>query len=140
MNPNQKLDKNINQNGYIALISVFIISALTILIASSASLVGIGESNVGLQESQSWGAFYLANLCAEQALMKLKENSNYTGNETLTFENGSCEIYEVLGGGNENREVRVFGSAFGQIRKIRIEINLINPEMQIKSWQEVTKI
>ena len=58
--------------GYIALISVLIISAVVLLIATSASLFSIGEANMGLEESQSWQAYYLANLCIEKALMGLK--------------------------------------------------------------------
>jgi hypothetical protein len=126
-----------NQKGYIALISVIIISALVILIASSANLLSIGESDMGLQENQAWEAFYLATACAEDSLMKLKDNLNYEGNETLTFDNGSCTIEPLKGTGKKNRIIRISGTAFNQTRKIEIEISSIKPDMEIKYWQQV---
>ena len=125
------------ERGYIALISVIIISALVVLITSSANLFSISESDMGLQENQAWEAFYLATACAEDALMKLKDNLNYKGNETLTFDNGSCTIEPVEGSKNKNRTIKVSGSAYNQTRKIKIEINTVNPDTEIKSWQEV---
>ena len=124
-------------NGYIALISVLIISALAILVASSANLISISESKMGLQENQSWESFYLAKACAEDALMKLKDDLNYTGNETLPFDTENCTISPIEGTGNENRVIKVTAMVFKQTRKIKIEINRVNPETEIKFWSEV---
>lgn len=126
-----------NRNGYIALISILIVSALALLIATSGSLLGISESNMGLQENRAREAFYLATACAEDALMKLKNNLNYTGNETLTFNNGSCVIESLEGTGKKNRVIKISGTVFNQTRKIKIEIGKINPDIEIKSWQQV---
>jgi len=126
-----------DQEGYIALISVIIISALTILIASSSNLLSISEADMGLQENQTWEVFYLTTACAEDALMKLKDDLNYGGNETLTFENGVCTILPVEGSDNTDRVIKVSGVAYNQVRKIEIEVNTINPVMEINSWQQV---
>ena len=136
--PYESKKHSLVEQGYIALISVIIISALIILIASSANLISISESNMGLGERQSWEAFYLANACGEEALIKLKEDLKYKGNETFVFDNGSCEILGATGGGNRNRVIRASGSAYNMVRKIKIEINQVNPEMDIESWLEVT--
>jgi len=120
------------------LISVIIISALIVIIASSANLISISESSMGLMERQSWEAFYLANACGEEALMKLKENLKYKGKESFVFDNGICEISGATGGGNTNRVIRASGSTYNMVRKIKIEINQVNPEMDIESWLEVT--
>ena len=125
------------EGGYIALISVIIILALVVLIASSAILLSISESNMGLQENQAWESFYLATACAEDALIKLKDNLNYEGNETLTFDNGTCTIEPIEGAGNEGRVIKVFSNAYNQVRKIKIEINKMTPNTEIKSWQQV---
>lgn len=125
------------EQGYIALISVIIISALVVLIASSANLLSISESDMGLQENQAWEAFYLATACAEDALMKLKDNLKYGGNETLTFDNGTCTILSLEGSANKDRIIKVASTAYNQTRKIKIEINKVNPDMEIKSWQQV---
>jgi hypothetical protein len=129
---------NQNQKGYIALISILIVSGMTLLIAISVSLSGISESDMGLLKNQSTKAFYLATLCAEDALVKLKNDLKYSGNETLTIGEGSCTILAIKGGGNFNRVVKTTGTIYNQIRKIKVEISQVNPKMEISSWQEVT--
>jgi len=126
------------ERGYIALISVLIISAVLLLIACSSNLISIGESDMSLLENQSWQSFYLAAACAEHALVELKNNLKYTGNETLFFDNGTCDILPVEGKGSKNRVIKVSGTAYNQVRKIKIEINKVNPKMEIKSWTNIT--
>jgi ethanolamine ammonia-lyase large subunit len=118
--PCESKKSSLSEQGYIALVSVIIISALIILIASSANLIGISESSMGLKEEQSWEAFYLANACGEEALMKLKESLKYKGDETLIFENGTCTILSGTGAGNQNRMIKVSASAYNIVRKIKI--------------------
>ena len=90
-----------------------------------------------VQNSNSSRAFYLANLCAEDALMKLKDNLDYLGNESLIIDDDSCEILQVEGSGNSDRVVKTTGTVYNQIRKIKIEIAQVNPKMEITSWREV---
>lgn len=126
-----------NQSGYIALISVLIISAVVILIATSASLVSISESDMALQQNQAKESFYLADACAEYTLMKLGSVLNYAGNETVTIGENSCFIRPISGSGNFNRIIEVQSTFSNQTRKIRIQVSQISPVMQITSWQEV---
>lgn len=127
-----------HQQAYIALITILIISAVTLLIAASAGLFGISETDMGLIEDQSTQSYYLANACAEYALERLKNNINYAGDETLDIDDGSCYIYLPEGSGNENRTVKVTGTLANKTRKIKIIIQEINPSIVISSWQEVS--
>ena len=127
------------QEGFIALITVLIISAVVLLVAVSASLLGISESDMGLKQSLSSRAFYLANLCAEDALVKLKQDLGYSGNETLDIDGDSCTILPIEGNGNIDRTVKTKGEVLGQVRKIKVEIDRVNPQMQIRSWLETTE-
>ena len=104
------------------------------MIGLSISFLSIGEVSMSLQKSQSSQVYYLANLCAEEALMKLKENSGYTG-ETINIENGSCTSLVSLAGSIWTIEVSA--NFQNQIKKMQIIISQINPEMIIDSWQEV---
>lgn len=126
-----------DQQGYIALVSVLIISALVVLVATSASLASISEADMGLQESQAWQSFYLTTACAEHGLMKLKDDIEYSGNETLNFTNGSCTILPIEGTGDQDRTIKVTGNVSNQTSKIKVEINEVNPDMEISSWQQV---
>lgn len=133
------MNKLKTQKGYIALISLLIISAVTLSVAINSSLFGLSESKMGLQKSHSSKAFYLAILCAEDSLMKLKDDLNYSGSETIIInDQGSCEILPLEGSGNNDRVIKTSGVSHGQTRKIRIDITEVNPSMEIESWQEVT--
>ena len=122
-----------NLGGFIALITVLIILGVVLLVGLGISQLSIGEAQMSLQKYQSSQAFYLANLCAEDALMKLKNDSNYLGNETITIGRESCQILPIEG----QWTVKVSANFQNQIKKIKIVINQINPEMIIDSWQEV---
>jgi len=65
--------------GFIALITLLILFLISLSIGVGFTLRSIGRAKTSLQINQSSQAFYLANLCAEEALMKLKENINYPG-------------------------------------------------------------
>lgn len=125
--------------GYIAIISVLIISGITSLIIGFVVLFAVGEANMGLYQQQGRYALYLAQACAEDALLELRNDSEYVGNETINdFENGSCEIREVQGGGSQNLVIETIGKAFDKIRRLKIEVSEIDPQININSWKEVT--
>jgi hypothetical protein len=99
----------------------------------SFSLLSADESAMALENFQSSKSYFLANLCAEQALMKLKENTDYSGNETINIEDGSCQILPIEG----QWIVKTTGNFQNQMKKIRISISQVDPEVVIDSWQEV---
>jgi len=117
--------------GFVALVIVLIISAIALLIGLSISLLSVGEIKMSLQKSQSSQSYYLANLCAEEALMKLKDDIDYPGEILNNIENGSC-IISVEG----NWIVKVSANFSNQTKKIKIIISQISPQMIISSWQE----
>jgi len=117
--------------GFVALVIVLIISAIALLIGLSISLLSVGEIKMSLQKSQSSQSYYLANLCAEEALMKLKDDIDYPGEILNNIENGSC-IISVEG----NWIVKVSANFSNQTKKIKIIISQISPQMIIISWQE----
>ena len=129
---NYKLKTN---NGFIALVTVLIIFAIVLLVGLSISLLSINEAQMGLRKSLSSQAYYLANLCAEDALMKLKEDINYSGNETIGIGGGSCQILPIEG----NWTIKTISNFQNQVKKIKIIVSQANPQMLISSWQEVSE-
>jgi len=122
-----------NLGGFIALITVFIIISIALLISLGFGLLSIGEMDMGFKKSQSSQAYFFANLCAEQALMKLKEDINYQGNETINIENGSCQVLQIEG----QWIIKTIGNIQNDVKKIRIFVSQVNPKIIIDSWQEV---
>lgn len=123
-------------NGYIALTSILIISAIVLLIALSAGLLSISELNMGLEKNQSAEAYYLASACAEQGLQEIRNSDSFTGPGNLSLENGDCS-YDVSQTGGENRTIEALGIVNNIIRKIKISLDTINPNINITSWQDV---
>jgi len=121
------------EKGFIGLITVLIILGIILIIGLSISFLSIGEAGMSLQKNQSSQAYYLANLCAEEALMTLKKGGTYTEEATIDTEDGSCKILPIEG----TWTLKVSGTAFNQIKKMKIVVSQINPEMIIESWQEV---
>jgi hypothetical protein len=120
--------------GFIALITLLILFLISLSIGVGFTLRSIGRAKTSLQINQSSQAFYLANLCAEEALMKLKENINYPGNETIQIEGGYCQILPIEG----KWIIKTIGNFQNQIKKVKIIVNQVNPQMIIQSWQEVS--
>ena len=125
---------NIMQKGFVALVTVLLVLAITLIVGLSISLLSISEAKMGLQKKQSSRAYYLANLCAEQALMNLKENPGYAGGESIVMSDGSCDILQIEG----NWTVKVAASSTSNhVKKMRVIVSQINPQMVIDSWEEV---
>lgn len=137
-----KKQKNINKvgyyyNGYVALVSVLIVGIVALSITTSVILLGLGSSRTGFVLEQTEQARGLATACAERALDKLRKDLNYTGNETITLGQGSCQIRPVLGSGNTNRTIETTGTVGTIVKKVKVIIAQVTPQTQLTSWQEV---
>lgn len=126
------------RGGYIALVSVLIASALFLLIGIGISLGGVDAARMAFGEEASRAAKLLADSCAEEALVRLKANLGYTGNETIMV-NGqdACAILAVTGVGNTDRTVRAEASVAGYVRRIEVDVARVNPALVIRSWRLV---
>ncbi|PIP23884.1 MAG: hypothetical protein COX90_03155 [Candidatus Nealsonbacteria bacterium CG_4_10_14_0_2_um_filter_38_17] len=121
------------QKGFIALTTVLLVLVITLAVGISVGLGSIIEMQASLQKNQSSVTYYLANLCVEEALMKLKEDINYIGNETINLSGGSCTILPVEG----SWTIKTSANYSNQIKKIKIIVSQVNPQMVISSWEEV---
>jgi uncharacterized protein (UPF0333 family) len=77
--------------GFTAITSVLIISAVVLVVSISVSLLAIGEGQSGYSTYRGEDAYFLAEGCMEDALLKSKQNASYTGG-TLTRPEGSCTV------------------------------------------------
>lgn len=122
--------------GYIALISILIITAVTSLIAISATLLSINESTMGLSKSLSAEAYYLASACAEEGLQQINNSIPFSGSGGLTLGNGFCS-YTVTKLTGQNRTIDSSGTVNNIVRKIKITLDSITPNINITLWDEV---
>lgn len=126
-----------NNNGFIALISILAITAIAGTIALGLILLGVNSTRTNLVYIQSAQARALANTCMEEALMKLRESIYYTGNETLSLTSGSCQIQTISGTGNTNRTINTTATVSNTTRKVQVVVATVNPAISLTSWQEM---
>lgn len=109
---------------------VFTIIVLTIGVGSAAMLV------VNLQSSQkqevSLDALSVAESGADNALLRLLRNPNYSG-ETLTVGSGTSE---VVVSGSGTKTIVSTGTVGSHVRKIQVTAGYVNNILTVLSWEE----
>ncbi len=125
-----------NHTGYIALMTVLAAGLVAASITVSLLLLGVSQTKTAIISDQSERAKSLANACAEEALQQIRDQTSYTGADTLTFGADSC-TYTIADLGGENRQISAAGNVSTTVRKVSITISAISPLITISSWQEV---
>ena len=122
--------------GFVSLIAVIIVGAVGLSVAVFLLLNGIDSMRASLVGEQSSQARALADACVETSLELIREQTSYTGNGELTLGEGNC-AYAVTSQGGQLRTITSTGTVAAMVRKVRIVIDAITPDITIASWQEV---
>ncbi len=127
-----------NQNGFIALTSIIIMSAFFVVmftgmfISAASRIERIDEKEFAVK------ALGLANSCVEVALDNLKNNYEYEGDESMSIGGGSCEILE-FDSTYSVRVVKAEGSFRGHVKRMQVEVNIYDhPYLEIMDWRVVS--
>lgn len=134
-NPN---DKNRSPLGFSALLTVLVIGVVALAMAHSASMLGLGELDLGYTAQKGGEAFAVADGCLEETMRRIRLNTNYgvgAGVIALTIANNSCTITVDDIGGNQRR-LTVSGNASGYYKKIQAIIILTGNIITLNSWEE----
>lgn len=131
-----KGEKTNNESGFLMLLSILITSAIGVAITVSLILLGIGSSRTSLVTEKSHRAISLVDSCIENALMQVRDSTDYDGSGLLNTEFGSCE-FDVIKLTGENRVIHASSTVSTVIRKAKVTINSINPTINITSWEEL---
>ena len=126
----------IYSRGYITLISVLVVGAVGLAIATSILLLGLGSSRTSFAVEQSAQARWLATACAEEALEQIRISASFVGTNNLSLGQGTC-TYIVTSQGGENRTITASGTVGTVVRKVEVLISRINPTITVSTWQEV---
>lgn len=131
-----KLKKLKNDNrGVAALLTIVIIGAAVLIMAASASQLGLGELESGYYSQKGEEAFSVADGCAEEAMRRLRMDANYAGG-SLNLGAGSCIISVVVAG--SSRTVDVVGTVGEYNKKIEVSLTLNGNVITIDNWSEVS--
>lgn len=119
------------QQGYIALITSIIISALLLILISCASLSSFYSAENILAKTQKQESSDLAFSCLNMALLRLASDSSWLGAETWKVADKLCHITQVSLSNNNFvfiLQVRVnnsFTTLKANVQKSNLEINSI---------------
>jgi hypothetical protein len=124
------------QSGLTAITSLLIISTVAIGIAISVSLLGITEAQNALSFHQGMRAGYSATSCVEEALLRLRDDVQYSGG-SLQVGDASCTI-QVSGTGS-NRTIVAEGEITGPpsfVKEITVAVKRTGGSITILDWEE----
>jgi len=122
--------------GFVVLIAMLIISAAAIAIASSLILTGLDSSRSGFALEQSYQAKALADLCTEEALQVIHDDTGFSGVGSVVGGLGGCK-YEVFDLGGDERRIEAYGTVDTTVRRVITTINDLSAAINVNSWQEV---
>jgi len=122
--------------GYATLITLLVVAAVGVTIAISLTLLGIGASKSSFAIEQSNQSKALSNACLESALQEIRNSTPFAGSATINLGQGTC-TYTVTNTGGTNRNIIASSTVGRVVRKVEVNIDQINPDINIISWQEV---
>jgi len=130
------------KEGFAAIISLLVISAVVLSIAVSTSLLGIDAAKVSSESKYSDQSLVIAKSCTEEAMIRLKRTSqdSYTGGN-LNVGNGSCIInIVVITPETEytvNVTAQVVQNSADYTKKITAGVTKAKNAVIQTSWQEI---
>lgn len=127
---------NHSQTGFVVLLSTIIVIAIGLGVGVSLLLLGIGATRTSFAFEQSSQAKGLATSCAEEALQQLFDSKSFTGSDTLSIGQGTCD-YAVIDAGGQALTIQAQGNVGTIVRRIRVDISKVNPAITIDRWEEV---
>lgn len=131
-----------NQRGVAALLTIVIIAVATLIMAYSASMLGLGELDLGYTSQKGTEALSVADGCMEETLRRIRLDTNYglgAGSISLLVSNGSC-IINVVDLGSNQRRITITGTITDTSgdynKKVEAELTLDSNIIAIDSWIE----
>lgn len=115
--------------------SVIFIGAISVATVVFMLKNGVISTQNSSEVHHSYQAKLLAQTCLEEALERIRENTAFTGQNTLTFTNGDCSFLVI--GNNQEKVIEARGNSFESIKNIRVEVSSVNPQINISSFEIV---
>lgn len=122
------------EKGYIALMTVLIISAVSLALGTTVALLSIGETQSSFALYQGEKTLNLVEGCMEDALLRVQKSSSYSGG-TITQPEGTCAI-TVNKSGNDWTVQATNTTSTQYKRTIEIQFTRTGT-ITLTSWKEI---
>jgi hypothetical protein len=123
------------QRGAVTLATTLVVFAAALALATSVQFIGIGEVLMAYGTVRSEQAFQFADSCVDEALLRLKRDSGYTGG-SLSEGDASCTI--AVSGSGSTRTITSTATVGQQTRVIIVGVSISGTIVTVTSWAEDT--
>lgn len=123
--------------GFIALMGVLLVGAIGVAAVLAVIQLGVEYTQLALVNQQEHHAKAYASACAEEALEQLRSNIAYVGTTTLSFSFGTCTGV-VINTGGVTRTIDSTGTVATIVKRVKVLVSALNPQITVSSWQEVS--
>jgi predicted PurR-regulated permease PerM len=120
--------------GYIALITIVIVSFLLMALVFSVSSSGFFAQSTTTINYLSAATDELADSCLNIGILKLVESRNYTGNETVTVGAGQCTLLPILVNGTQ-KTIRATATTQGTVTNALVTLETTSSPFTILVWK-----
>jgi hypothetical protein len=129
--------KHQEEQGFTALISILVVSAIALAIAMSITLLGIGEAKSSDDYKKGQTVLKIAQACGEEALLRVRNDDTYSGG-SLNVGDGSCTISVSTVGEDKTIDITANLDAVNNFQKsVQITAKRAERSINIVSWKEI---
>ena len=128
---------NPSNQGFIALMGVLIAGALGVAAILAIIQLGTEYTQVALSYQNEQRAKAYAHSCAEEGLARIRALLTYTGTVNMNHQYGSCSAL-VINTGGVARTIDSSGSVGTIVKRVKVLVSALNPQITVSSWQEVS--
>ena len=127
---------NQKNRGFLALTTTMLVSAALIILVIAVGFEGFFARFSILESELKEESVYLAEACVEIAILKIAQDEDYAGGETVPVGAASCDIDNVSGD-IWAKIIETTGVAGDAYTHLEAEVNMGNPTNPIiNSWEE----
>jgi len=121
------------KKGEIAIILVLVIVMLTVLTTAAVALA-ISTTRDTTTLSLGEKAYAVAESGAENAILRLLRDPNYTGETDLSIGTGSATITVT---GTTPKVINSIGVEGNMVRQLEVTVVIVNSQVTILNWKEI---
>ena len=118
--------------GQAMLVAILMITAAALAIGLAVATLSSGEVKIAVAGRDANSAYYLAESCLENTLMRLARTEGSVP-PAFNLDSGSCTI-EIIG--SSPYVITSTGQVGRAYRKIRATVSINNEVLDVESWQE----
>lgn len=125
-----------NKKAFSVFFAVIITGTVAFVVVLALAVISISSSRISNNFSYSLKAKSMANACAMEALINIRNDENFLGEHELIEGDYSCN-YIINDLGSSEREILVWSEVSGVTKKIKIKTAIAFPKMNLEYWEEV---